>query len=149
MGANRILLNVIETLQSEYSTYKIDFLENPGYFAFENNSILIIISNEEYENKKKKIELKYYYSKSRDLSENSLLNFRSELSSFLNVLKDFESEEFFEESRDIKYYEENLCSEDLRVACVTISYDITRLLDVNYYEGEKDLMKNLITKFEK
>lgn len=151
MGIIRILNKLIELLRSKNPNFKIDIIEDTNFFKFENNSIAMILSNEKYGVERESLEVKFYYSITRIEKENSLLDFKGEIVKFLEIIETLEDDNFFQIGKVINYDDFSIVTKnsDLRTACVNMTYDITRVLNVDYYEGEekREFMNDLNLNF--
>ena len=151
MGVIRILNKLIELLRSKNPNFKIDIIEDTNFFKFENNSIAVILSNEKYGVERDSLEVKFYYSITRIEKENSLLDFKGEIINFLETIETVEDNNFFQIGKVINYDDFSIVTKnsDLRTACINMTYDITKVLNVDYYEGEekREFMNDLNLNF--
>lgn len=151
MGVIRILNKLIELLRSKNPNFKINIIEDTNFFKFENNSIAVILSNEKYGVERDSLEVKFYYSITRIEKENSLLDFKSEIVKFLETIETVEDNNFFQIGKVINYDDFSIVTKnsDLRTACINMTYDITKVLNVDYYEGEekREFMNDLNLNF--
>ncbi|MGL5656687.1 MAG: hypothetical protein ACRCXY_07630 [Fusobacteriaceae bacterium] len=151
MGVIRILNKLIELLRSKNPNFKIDIIEDTNFFKFENNSIAVILSNEKYGVERDSLEVKFYYSITRIEKENSLLDFKSEIVKFLETIETVEDNNFFQIGKVINYDDFSIVTKNsgLRTACISMTYDITKVLNVDYYEGEekREFMNDLNLNF--
>ncbi len=149
MGLSKKLDDLKLMLRSQLPNYNIELVDDYTTHTPLDKSIYISLLNELHKDKKRSVILKFYFYNKKSLSID-FLNFKNNIDTFVGLLKDFEDLTFFSEERDINLgdinFKKSTLINEFRIATITSSYDISKLLDIDYSEGEKDIMENLFTK---
>ncbi len=132
----------------KFKGFRIGIIEEEDDFKFAGRTVAILIDSESLsEEKKKTIDVIYYYSKSKNISKDKILSFRNEVKDFLDFIRDTEDQEMFNKGFKVDYgsvLEDGKTS--IRTASIKVTYDITRLREIELEDYE--LIKNLYINWE-
>lgn len=149
--SNKILLLKKEFMASdEFKGFRMGIVEDEDNFKFSGRTIAIVIDSENIsEERQKTIDVIYYFSKTKNISKDKILDFRYEVKQFLNFIENMEDKKIYGKGFKIDYgsvLEDGKTS--IRTASIKVTYDITRLRDVDLEDEDFELMKDLYIDWE-
>ena len=145
-----LLLKEAFMTSDEFKGFRMGIIEDEENFKFSGRSVAIIIDSESIsEERKKTIDVIYYFSKTKNISKDKILDFRYEVKQFLNFIETMEDNKISSKGFKIAYgsvLEDGKTS--IRTASIKVTYDITRLRDVDLEDEDFELMKDLYIEWE-
>lgn len=114
------------------------------------NKLIIVFENETFNLNEKNLRVKYYYFDLKN--SDNFLEFREKINEIKKTIEGIENTKFFSKDLQIKYGDKKGVLENknnFQIACIDVNYDVTRVKEMDYYEGKKEIMKNLNLKSEK
>jgi hypothetical protein len=125
-------------------------IEDEDNFKFSGRTVAIVIDSENIsEQRQKTIDVIYYFSKAKNITSGKILDFRYEVKQFINFTKKMEDLKFLNKGFKIDYgsvLEEGRIS--IRTASIKVTYDITKLKDMDLEDEDFELMKDLYIDWE-
>lgn len=145
-----LLLKEAFMVSDEFKGFRMGIIEDEENFKFSGRSVAIVIDSESIsEERKKTIDVIYYFSKTKNISKDKILGFRYEVKQFLDFIETIEDKKISNKGFKIDYgsvLEDGKTS--IRTASIKVTYDITRLRDVELEDGDFELMKDLYIEWE-
>lgn len=148
---HKILLLKEEFMASDkFKGFRIGIVEDEENFKFSGRTVAIVIDSENIsEERQKTIDIIYYFSKTKNISKDKILGFRDEVKQFINFIESMEDKKLYNKGFKIDYgsvLEDDKTS--IRTASIKVTYDITRLRDVDLEDKDFELMKDLYIDWE-
>lgn len=134
----------------QFKGFRMGIIEDEDNFKFSGRTVAIVIDSENIsEQRQKTIDVIYYFSKTKNITSDKILDFRYEVKQFINFIEQMEDIKFSNKGFKIDYgsvLEEGRIS--IRTASIKVTYDITKLRDVDLNEEEYEMMKELFIEME-
>lgn len=149
-GISKLYIYLIEILKNKNPSLTILITDNIQKEDLKENKLIIVFENETFNLNEKNLRVKYYYFDLKN--SDNFLEFREKINEIKKTIEGIENTKFFSKDLQIKYGDKKGVLENknnFQIACIDVNYDVTRVKEMDYYEGKKEIMKNLNLKSEK
>lgn len=145
-----LLLKEAFMASEDFKGFRMGIVEDEENFKFSGRTIAIVIDSENIsEERQKTIDIFYYFSKSKNVNKDKILGFRDEVKQFLNFIETMEDNKISGKGFKIDYgsvLEDGKTS--IRTASIKVTYNITKLRDIELEDEDFELMKDLYIDWE-
>lgn len=149
-GISKLYIYLIEILKNKNPSLTILITDNIQKEDLKENKLIIVFENETFNLNEKNLRVKYYYFDLKN--SDNFLEFREKINEIKKTIEGIENTKFFSKDLQIEYGDKKGVLENknnFQIACIDVNYDVTRVKEMDYYEGKKEIMKNLNLKSEK
>lgn len=149
-GIRKLYIYLVEILKNKNPSLTILITDNIEKEELKENKLIIVFENEIFNLNEKNLRVKYYYFDLKN--SDKFFEFREKINQIKKTIEGIENTKFFSKELQIKYGDTKGVLENknnLQMGCIDINYDVTRVKEMDYYEGEKETMQNLKLKLEK